>query len=254
MDVQKLLVAKNMHTKITINRNCFDNLDTDEKILFIQCWNINHQIEIVSNTLHATVNLVDKSNGIEKLAQITQLVFLYCQFAGILYEAWNSIQNSYYSTKLSQRYHDKLSTNTQEELKKLRQYFAKKNFVSELRNKFSFHYDRNKIQEGLNILKPTENIEILLPDRNGSSFCAQASTVVSASILNTICSNDFPSALKMLYDELLHNVHFWINDFCNNYCALICEKCGVANREPLGIQFEIKLDDLVLPYFTNKDS
>ncbi len=74
-------------------------------------------------------------------------------FAGELKEAYESVQQCYYATKVSQSVHAKLPKNVQDSLKRLSEHFVGTGLTAYLRNSFANHNDSDellKIANGLN--------------------------------------------------------------------------------------------------------
>lgn len=192
-------------------------------------------------------------NEPELTAHVCQFVFFAKHLAGVLYEAWASIKKGYHSTRLSSSLHSELSEETQNALKSLSKYFGQNpNLVSTLRNKFSFHSDLERIENGIELLAKSEDFIVIVPNNDGTIFCGLAEQMINASMLNSINPSDHKKAVDQLLKEIVHDVSGWITLFCHDYCFHICAKFDL-HPEAIDITSEVSADELVLPYFVKKN-
>ena len=223
-------------------------MDGREKILFLQCWHIIHQCEILDKALVTCSDEIKRSDGVARSGNITQLIFFTKMTAGVLHEGWKAIQKAYHGSGLAKDYNDKLSDELRDNLKKLGKYFAdSSNIVPTLRNKFSFHSDLERIEQGIDLVNDDDDFEIIFPMAGGRFYCGLASTMIDAAMLKSFNTADISDAVEKLYKEVAGDVFDWVTSFCHEFCAVICKNFDLEFSE-LGVE-SIKGEELVFPYF-----
>ena len=91
-------------------------------------------------------------------------------------------------------------------LARLKKYFATpNNLIKEVRQKYAFHTDLQRIADSLATLPPSEPLKVAITDSLGNVFAQFAEDVTNWSVLNAVNANDLKDAVKRLMSEgLLH--------------------------------------------------
>jgi len=105
--------------------------------------------------------------------------------AGKLWEGWELIRKTYFSTKLSLSIESKLPDDTLEALGKLKKYFGKKNIIGSLRNEFAFHYDAQRVRAQLSLAEETDTWKIYVAETE-DVFFQLSENIVSSPMLGAL--------------------------------------------------------------------
>ncbi|MFX0202016.1 MAG: hypothetical protein ACFFCW_38380 [Candidatus Hodarchaeota archaeon] len=113
-------------------------------------------------------------------AQNSQSLFFLKTLAGKLYEGWRTLESGYFATRISQKYDALLSPLSKDALSRLKKDFSDpKNIVKDVRQKYAFHTDLQRITDSLGTLPPSEPLKIAVPDSLGNIFAQFAESVTN---------------------------------------------------------------------------
>lgn len=159
--------------------------------------------------------------------------------------------------KMGKEYEKYLSDDAKNDLEDIKKYFGKgNNFISKIRNKFSFHYDQNEIKDALNNFPDEEPLEIYLSTSRGNCFYYASTVLLMEAVLGSTGKDisDPESALKQFFGEVL-NVTDWMLNFFNHCLLVVPQKLGWNKsliKETVEIEDAPGVDDMSLPYFIKK--
>jgi len=140
---------------------------------------------------------------------------------------------------------------------KIKDYFrGKNNLVNIVRNKFAFHYDKEKIKKELQNVDKDENLEMFLSEEGGQGNCLYAFSdlIVHRAMLRHAEPSNIGVALNKLMDEIVKNVTRWFLDFGGEYLVIIAKKLNIdyPKTEILEILDPPSLRELRLPFFVKR--
>lgn len=235
--------------KIAINKKDLAHVPEQEKIFFFQIGIMLNEI----NMLHK-ITYFSKKEGvseIEEKAQTTQSLFFHSLLIGKLWECWKSLQKTFFKCGLSKQYEQLLNNKGKESLNNLKNYFGKNEWISDIRNKFSFHYDPAEISKQLNRMPNDELLEIYLAKSQGNSLYYMSSQVHLMGILATISDSDDRLALNRYFSETLEVANSFLQFFNHCLVALVDKHLELELKE---IEFPDppKVKDLYIPYFISR--
>ncbi|MCK4325610.1 hypothetical protein KAW55_02520 [bacterium] len=226
-------------------------LSKEEEIFFVQLTHLLDELMILSKCVIFSSNAIETKQGLEKTAQSTQALFFIRVLAGKIYEGWQMLHASYFSTQLSQEYDKLLSGLASESIEKLKKYFAENNLIHEIRNKYAFHYDRKNVEDQLNRVAEDETLSMLISEQQGNSLFAFSSTIINSSILNSINPKDQQKAMDALVEEVILKVCKWFQNFGYGVVELIIEKLRF-DCEEIELEDVSTIEDVELPFFVEK--
>ncbi|MHA1669529.1 MAG: hypothetical protein ACTSV5_03010 [Promethearchaeota archaeon] len=238
--------------KVNISKSKLDTIPEIEKVFFVQLMQFINELNILQKCVIISSNELDFLNTIEKRGQISQTQFFIRTLAGKLSEGWKMINKNYIDTQLSNEYEDLLSRKGKDSLSRLKEYFNdRNNFVRLIRNKFAFHYDKEKIKEAINEIPQDEILEIYISEHRTNCLYSLSDTIVNWSILNSIDSSNSQRAMDKLINDIAIKVSSWFQEFCGDCACIIAKKLDIDSSE-VEISELPSINEIKLPYFVKK--
>ena len=238
--------------KINIPKSKLDTICEIEKVFFIQLMHFLSELNVLQKCTIFSNNELDSLKTIEKRGQISQAQFFIRTLAGKLYEGWKMIGKNFLKTQLSSEYENLLSQKGKESLSELIVYFNdENNLVRLIRNKFAFHYDKEKIKEEIDKIPQEELLEMYISEHRGNCLYSISDTVVNWAILNSIDSSNSKRAMDRLFCEIALKVSGYFQGFGTDCVRIICEKLELSYTE-VEIPEPPSIYDVKLSYFVKR--
>ena len=198
------------------------------------------------------------SEKIPAKAQLTQALFVHKTLAGKLYEGRQMIKKYYFGTAISKVYHELLEKDAQEAIKQVNRYFSNKNFISKVRNSYSFHYDPAKIERTLNEMEDGDELDMYIAEQHINSLYYFAESVINKTMLHELEPNDLQSSFDKFHKDIV-KVHRLLLTFIHNFMKVAVDRHFVmTDSNPVVEEIEIgelpSLENLRLPFFVNAPS
>ena len=187
--------------KLTFKKETIDNIPEKERILIVQLSIFSNEISMLHKLIVFSNNI--KGKGPLLTAQNIQSFFLIKLLAGKLYEGWELLRKSYFGSKLSIEYDDKLSKRGKNNLEFIKTYFGKTNVIKLIRNKYTFHYDKDHILDGLKAIPNDEELDMYLASDIGNTLYSMAHIISSYALFKEVRSNSEYEALKIIFKDVL---------------------------------------------------
>jgi hypothetical protein len=235
--------------KVDFNRLELDKLQIDEQVFFVQLAHLINELTILQKFVIFSVNIVKSSTGVRRTAQVIQTLFLIRTMAGKLNEGWQMMARSYFGSKLSQAYDNKLPDAAKNSLEELKKYFSKSNIINEIRNKYAFHYDNEKIKEVIRYIPNDYMQTMFISEHSGNCLFAFADTIINNSLLNAVNSADPHQAIDRLFEEIAVKVCRWFQDFGHGWVEAVCRELEFKSTTDIELQDVPSIGDIGLPYF-----
>jgi len=226
------------------------NIPINERSLLMVLAHASNEINTFNKLLFLSTNF---SHGREwqTQAQISQSLTLARTLAGKLSEAWTVTTAGYFGTKLSQKH--TLDNSGNEAIKKLKNYFGRKNLINSVRNEFAFHYSLERAGIDIHNDTPVEELSIYLHPSIGNSLYQFAEFLINKALMESISPADLEAAPDVFLTEI-SSVVSWFNDFSQSAIFSILEKT-IGIEEVQKTRHEIDIgevplsSDIKLPYF-----
>ena len=239
-------------SKINIPKSKLNTIPKIEQVFFIQLMQFLNELNILQKCTIVSSNELASLTTIEKRSQISQAHFFIRTLAGKLYEGWKMIGKNFLKTQLSSEYENLLSQKGKESLSELIVYFkVKNNLVRLIRNKFAFHYDKEKIKEEIDKIPQEELLEMHISEHSGNCLYSISDTVVNWAILNSIDSSNPQRAMDRLIGEIALKVSRCFQEFGADCVRIIGEKLELSYTE-VEIPEPPSIYDVKLPYFVKR--
>ncbi|QOZ07838.1 hypothetical protein [Bradyrhizobium sp. CCBAU 51765] len=207
----------------------------------------------------------DPPTQVEDFTEGGQVFIIMRILIGKLHEAWELFKARAQSNKnISEKYLTKLEDEAAEALKKLNEYFGKKNAVTEIRNKVAFHYkDKDDLmEENFQRLPETEPWEFYLSKTHGNTFYYASEMVATGSALSLAGKIDEREQASLAADikafSDLSNVVLEVSkNITTLFSWLISDIISAYVPEPElkteKLEDGPKLSGFALPYFFDED-
>jgi len=238
--------------KINIHKSKLDTIPKIEQVFFIQLMQFLNELNVLQKCVIVSNNELESLTTIEKRGQISQAQFFIRTLAGKLNEGWKMIGKNFFETQLSSEYENLLSQKGKESLSELIVHFKdENNLVRLIRNKFAFHYDKEKIKEEIDKIPQEKLLEMHIFEHRVNCLYSMSDTIVNWSILNSINSSNSQQAMDILIGDIAIKVSGWFREFCGD-CVLIIVKKLELNSTEIEIPEPPLIDDVKLPYFVKR--
>ena len=239
-------------SKINIPKSKLDNIHEIEQIFFIQLMQFLNELNILQKCTIVSSNELASLTTIEKRGQISQAHFFIRILAGKLYEGWKMIGKNFLKTQLSSEYENLLSQKGKKSLSELIVYFKdENNLVRLIRNKFAFHYDKEKIKEEIDKIPQEELLEVYISEHRANCLYSLSDTIINWAILNSIDSSNPQRAMDRLIGEIALKVGRLFQEFCGDCICIIAKKLELSSTE-IEIPEPPSIDNVKLPYFIKR--
>ena len=244
-------------TKINISKAELLSIPKKELELFIQLTNFYNDVNILQKMMVISGISREKANNnkIVEMSLSSQALFFMRIQAGKLYEGWNMLGEHFFNNKtFSEEYHKKGSSQSKENLSKLKKYFGKNNLIENIRNTYTFHYSKesskNMIKQIINA-PDSEIFEIYLSKEYGNCFYSIAHDLLNTSILKDIDSDDQAKAMNKYFQEIMDITKCFLN-FTQDSIGVISKMYLQMNYEEIQIPEPQNLNDIRLPFFVKR--
>ncbi|MEN6473073.1 MAG: hypothetical protein ABFD81_03590 [Syntrophaceae bacterium] len=241
--------------KVTISKEQLSLLPEKDRVLFIQIGHLANELTILTKLLlyahtDAKLDAIRKAYTIQ--ASVISRICI-----GKVFEGWRLLQSSLLASGLSHKYEAKLSPAGSEALRKLKKYFGKKNLISEIRNRFSFHNPSFKDVRDLLASIPEEaELTMYLGTQVANSNYYLSEEIISMAMLSYVESDSLEQAMKKMHKEL-SEVSGWLVDFCGHCMVAISEEHWSQCKEDLllekiNVQSQGNVRDFTIPFFVER--
>lgn len=237
--------------KANFSKAELDALPDDDQIFFVQLAHLLDELSLLTKCLIFSSNAVEKRQGVRLTALRAQSLFFVRTIAGKAWEGWQMLQESYFSTSLRQKYDDLLPSDAKESLDRLAKYFGRPNLINQIRNKYAFHYDREKVRKELQRIDQDEVLSMVISEHQSNNLFSFSDTVVTSSLLHSIDPNSPQSAMQRLIDEIVCEVCKWFQDFGYHFVRVILDTLRFR-KEDVNIDDVCVLHEVELPHFVRK--
>jgi len=237
--------------RFNIPKSKLDAIPEDEQVFFIQLTHLLNELNILQKCVIISSTGMTSLNAVKRRGQVSQAQFFIRMLAGKLNEGWEMLKKDFFDTQLSRRYEKVLSRAGKDSLSQFKRYFTRKNNINLIRKKFAFHYDTEKIKEGIGKIPQSEALEMFISEHRGNCLYSLSDVIANWAILHSIDPSNPQRAMEILIDEVAIKVSRWFQEFGGNCISIIVEKLGLDYTE-IEVSETPLIDDVRLPYFVEK--
>ena len=172
-----------------------------ERPLFFQLGHVFNEISFLNKLLL----LVSNTNavGLERKGMAAQSMIVARIFIGKVFEAWLMIERELLKTKLMPDLDKHLPDEAKQALQNLKKYFGKNNLLSAIRNKFSFHYLSEHIDEILDTFEDNREFKLIIGNSNANTLHDFAEEIVTFAMLQKTGEQSAQSAMDRIIGDLV---------------------------------------------------
>jgi hypothetical protein len=162
-----------------------------------------------------------------------------------------------FASSLSKKYEAKLPMAGYQALQNLKRYFGRKNLISEIRNRFSFHNPSfEDIKNLLDSIPEEAELHMYLGAEQANSNYYLSEEVISRAMLKYVDSNNLKQAIEKMYKELIE-VSGWFIKFSGHFLVALAEEhWGQEIQhlvvEKIDVESEGKIEEITIPFFVER--
>jgi hypothetical protein len=241
--------------KVTISKEQLSLFPEKERVLFIQIGHLANELTTLTKLL-IYAHTDSKIDAIRK-AYTMQASVISRICVGKVFEGWRLFESSLFASGLSKKYEAKLSPAGSETLKRLKKYFGKKNLISEIRNRFSFHNPSfEDVRDLLTSIPEEAELSMYLGTQVANSNYYLSEEIISRAMLACVASDSLEQAMDKMHKEL-SEVSGWLVEFCGQCMVALSEEHWRQCKqdlllEEINIQSQGNVREFTIPFFVER--
>jgi hypothetical protein len=190
--------------RFSITDEQLSRMPKDDAVLLMQMAHLSNTLDALQKLFIYTA--VEDDSEPLVFANITMHSLMARILAGTVFEAWQVLGRSFFETGLSKIYEPQLKEEGKRALDEVKKYFGEKTLIKNVRDKFAFHYDRDKILREIEVpVEGREHVFFIGPKQGESLFYA-AEDIVGMAMLRSIAEDvgidNVGSAFHVFNDEV----------------------------------------------------
>jgi len=241
--------------KVTVSKKQLNLFPEKERVLFIQIGHLANELTTLTKLLiyaHADSNVDVVREAYTMQASVIARICI-----GKIFEGWRLLEGSLFASSLSRKYEAKLSNAGSEALNNLKKYFGKKNLISEIRNRFSFHNPSFKdIKDLLGSMPEEAELHLYLGTQHANSNYYLSEEIISRAMLNYVESDNLQQAMNRMHKEL-SEVSGWLVEFCGHCMVALAEEHWGQRKqnltvEEINVKSQGNIRKFTIPFFVER--
>ncbi|HCI13269.1 MAG: hypothetical protein A2063_04280 [Gallionellales bacterium GWA2_60_142] len=251
MAPQPLLIRQ-----FTLSKSHLAALTDAERNLFFLSGHILNELNSLNKVFAWSLRSEDSNESdIISLTQGIQSMIYARILAGKLWEAWEALRATWFSSKPSTTLENGLHPDSRIALSALKGYFSHSNLIFDVRNSFAFHYSR-KLGERWEEVADENNLQVILGGTIGNNINLAAELITNAAIIRAAHPTDPEAGLQaFLNDVQTMSEHF--TTFLEGVTLFYLEEMLGDSLTEQGRDIEIKVtqpfSEVRIPYFCAPD-
>ena len=226
-------------------------LSSDERSLVLQLGHVCNELAFLNKLLLVVSNF--EREGVERTVATAQSMIVVRLYIGKVFEAWRMIGKQYFGSDLRGEFDHLLPEHVVQSLTKLKKTFGSKDLFAQLRNKFSFHYQSDHIDEVVDLLPDDYECRLISGGTYASTLYAFSEDVVTYGMLNKTDESSPQEAMEKVIGDLV-SVSGVLIDYASSLLGVILEsRLGVPLEhsawEHHDVQVEADLVSFKMPFF-----
>lgn len=241
--------------RTVISATALNAMASDERVLVVSLAHAANEINVFRKLTLLSSNF-DRSSKWQQDAQTCQFLALLRVTTGKLYEAWQLLGTTYFRSKLSIDYKDKLDSNGQDAIAFLKTYFGRADsLVAKVRNEFAFHYRSEHL--GTTVVDPDDQQELslYLSEIPGNILYYFAEHIAGTALLKTVGTPDLRLAVGKLLTEVAEVISQF-NTFSQVLISVLIDHALPGTLETLTVDEPLDVDipsasEVAMPYYVD---
>ena len=144
----------------------------------------------------------DSETQTSRLAQGVQSMIYARVLAGKLWEAWEALRSTWFSSRPAPAFVQGLHPDAQTSLSALKGYFSQSNLIFDVRNSFAFHYFAGKLSEHWEEVAHGDGLQIVLGGTIGNNIDLAAELITNAALFRTAHPTDLAVGMQTFLDDV----------------------------------------------------
>lgn len=186
--------------EITLTKQQLLSLPEKERPLFFQLGHVFNEISFLNKLLIMVSHT--EAAGLERKGMTVQSMIVARIFIGKAFEAWRMLEKELLKTKLMLDLDQHLPDEAKQALQYLKRYFGGTSLLATIRNKFSFHYLSEHIDEVMSAVPDEKEFKLVLGDSHANTLHDFAEEVVSFGMLQKTHAESAQGAMNNIIGDL----------------------------------------------------
>lgn len=241
--------------KVIVSKKHLSLLPEKERVLFIQIGHLANELTTLTKLL--IYAYADSDSDVIRKAYTMQASVIARICIGKIFEGWRLLEGSLFASSLSKKYEGKLSRAGSEALQNLKRYFGKKNLISEIRNRFSFHNPSFvDIKDLLGSIPEEAELHLYLGTQHANSNYYLSEEIISRAMLSYVGSDNLQQAMDRMHKEL-SEVSGWLVEFCGHCMVAIADEHWRQCKqdlivEEINVKSQGNVREFIIPFFVER--
>jgi hypothetical protein len=187
--------------EIKLTKGQLSSLPENERPLFFQLGHVFNELSFLNKLLYMVSD--PELEGVERKGMTVQSMIVARIFIGKVFESWLMLERQLFNTNLMLELNSHLPDEAKEALNELKKYFGKNNLLSTIRNKFSFHYLSEHIEDVLNSTEDEKELSLILGVTGANTLHDYAEQIVSFGMLQKTSEESWQAAMDKIIGDLI---------------------------------------------------
>lgn len=187
--------------EIKLTKKQLLSLPEKERPLFFQLGHVFNEISFLNKLLLMVSST--EVGGLERKGMAMQSMIVARIFIGKVFEAWLMLEKELLKTKLMLDLDQHLPDEAKQALQHLKRYFGRSNLLATIRNKFSFHYLSEHIDDVMNAVEDEKEFKLVLGDSYANTMHDFAEEIVSFAMLQKTDKESAQEAMDNIIGDLV---------------------------------------------------
>lgn len=185
-----------------IRKEEFTRLSESEQVLLFQFGHACNEITYLINLLRITFD--SNAEGLNKTIMRSRSMIVVRILVGKIFESWRMIERDFFNSKLSKDMEKTISQKGKESLDDLKEYFGKRNLMSDIRNNYSFHYSSAQFTATMSAIDGKQKFKLFLSKEKSNCLYAFAEDFITLSMMNKVNNSDFASGMDQIVSDAIN--------------------------------------------------
>jgi hypothetical protein len=243
--------------KFSLQKAQLATLSAAERDLFFLSGHILNEL----NSLNKVFSWCLRSGGdsetqTSRLAQGIQSMIYARVLAGKLWEAWEALRATWFSSKPAPAFVQGLHPDAQASLSALKGYFSRSNLIFNVRNSFAFHYSAEKLSAHWEEVAHGDGLHIVLGGTIGNNIDLGAELITNAALFRAAHPTDLAVGMQTFLDDVQSMASHFTN-FLEGVTLVLLRKTLGDDFRNQGTEEEIivnqSFSQVRIPYFCAPD-
>jgi hypothetical protein len=218
---------------LLISVEAFNAMPHAERVLAVSVGHAINELNVLRKLVLLSSTLDPSGGKWQRDAQTCQLLVLTRTLTGKLFESWQVVRKTYFDSRLSLVYRDRVNADGTEALQRLGKYFGRgESTIESIRNKFAFHYSSRHLSNASADATDADELSLYFSESSGNVLYYFAEHIAGGALLQSVNSRSMSVAFGTLLSEIARVVADF-NAFGQSVIAAIVDHVLPSGEESL---------------------